>query len=39
MIEGVCDCVRLEGSSEMAHSIHAFVQAGILVIGHIGLTT
>ena len=38
MKEGGCDCVKLEGGSEMAGIIHAIVQAGIPVVGHIGLT-
>ncbi len=38
MKEGGCDCVKLEGGSEMAGVIQAIVRAGIPVVGHIGLT-
>ncbi|MFA5638294.1 MAG: 3-methyl-2-oxobutanoate hydroxymethyltransferase [Anaerovoracaceae bacterium] len=33
-----CDCVKLEGGIEMESRIKAIVNAGILVMGHIGLT-
>ena len=33
-----CDCIKLEGGIEMASRIKAIVNAGILVMGHIGLT-
>ncbi len=36
--EAGCDCVKLEGGSEMAHVVKAIVAAGIPVCGHIGLT-
>ncbi len=36
--EAGCDCVKLEGGSEMAHVVKAIVDAGIPVCGHIGLT-
>jgi 3-methyl-2-oxobutanoate hydroxymethyltransferase len=36
--EAGCDCVKLEGGSEMAHIVEAIVRIGIPVCGHIGLT-
>jgi 3-methyl-2-oxobutanoate hydroxymethyltransferase len=36
--EAGCDCVKLEGGSEMAHVVKAIVDAGISVCAHIGLT-
>jgi 3-methyl-2-oxobutanoate hydroxymethyltransferase len=36
--EAGCDCVKLEGGTEMAPVVKAIVKAGIPVCGHIGLT-
>ncbi|MCF8034447.1 MAG: 3-methyl-2-oxobutanoate hydroxymethyltransferase [Desulfarculaceae bacterium] len=36
--EGGCDCVKLEGGTEMAPTVKAIVDAGIPVCAHIGLT-
>ena len=36
--EGGCDAVKLEGGSAVASTVKALVQAGISVMGHIGLT-
>lgn len=36
--EGRCDCVKLEGGSRMASRVKAITDAGILVMGHLGLT-
>ncbi len=36
--EAGCDCVKLEGGSEMADVVKAVVDKGIPVCGHIGLT-
>ncbi|UOF89692.1 3-methyl-2-oxobutanoate hydroxymethyltransferase [Fodinisporobacter ferrooxydans] len=38
MQEGLADAVKMEGGTEIASQIEALVQAGIPVIGHIGLT-
>jgi len=37
-VEGGCDCIKLEGGSEVAPIIKAIVTAGIPVCAHIGLT-
>ena len=36
--ESGCDCVKLEGGSEMAEVVRCIVKAGIPVCAHIGLT-
>lgn len=33
-----CDCIKLEGGQKFAHIVKAIVDAGIPVMGHIGLT-
>jgi 3-methyl-2-oxobutanoate hydroxymethyltransferase len=38
MQEGACHSVKLEGGQERAETVHRVVQAGIPVMGHIGLT-
>ena len=38
LMETNCDCVKLEGGSEMAPTIERMVKAGISVVGHIGMT-
>ena len=38
MKEAGCECVKLEGGSEMAKVVEAIVNAGIPVCAHIGLT-
>jgi len=37
-METNCDCIKLEGGANMAPTIARMVQAGIPVMGHIGLT-
>lgn len=36
--ESHCDCIKLEGGSRVVDRIKAIVDAGILVMGHLGLT-
>ncbi|MCQ3932841.1 MAG: 3-methyl-2-oxobutanoate hydroxymethyltransferase [Chloroflexi bacterium] len=36
--EGNADAIKLEGGLHMAETVHAMVQVGIAVMGHIGLT-
>jgi 3-methyl-2-oxobutanoate hydroxymethyltransferase len=36
--EATCDAIKLEGGKRVADKIKAIVDAGILVIGHLGLT-
>jgi 3-methyl-2-oxobutanoate hydroxymethyltransferase len=36
--EAGCDCVKLEGGRKMAERVRAIADAGIAVMGHIGLT-
>jgi len=38
MSEGACDGIKLEGGITMAHKVEAIVNAGIPVMGHLGLT-
>lgn len=38
MKEGGCDCIKLEGGLAVTDKVEAIVNAGIPVIGHIGLT-
>jgi 3-methyl-2-oxobutanoate hydroxymethyltransferase len=35
--EGGCDAVKLEGAGEMLSRVHAIIDAGIPVVGHVGL--
>ena len=37
LIKAGCDAVKLEGGSEIIHTIEAIVDAGVPVMGHIGL--
>jgi 3-methyl-2-oxobutanoate hydroxymethyltransferase len=36
--EAGCDCVKLEGGIEVCEGVRALVQAGVSVMGHLGLT-
>jgi len=36
--EAACDCVKIEGGSDMASTVRAIVKSGIPVCAHIGLT-
>ncbi|MGL4483452.1 MAG: 3-methyl-2-oxobutanoate hydroxymethyltransferase [Anaerovoracaceae bacterium] len=38
MKEGRCDVIKLEGGKEVAETVKAIVDAGVPVMGHIGLT-
>lgn len=38
MKEGACESIKLEGGQEVAEHVHRIVQAGIPVVGHVGLT-
>ncbi|MEF3308203.1 3-methyl-2-oxobutanoate hydroxymethyltransferase [Paenibacillus sp. GYB004] len=38
MREGLCKAVKMEGGTEIAHTVDAVVKAGVPVMGHIGLT-
>jgi 3-methyl-2-oxobutanoate hydroxymethyltransferase len=38
LAEAGCDCVKLEGGRRMAGRVRAMVDAGLLVMGHLGLT-
>ena len=36
--EAACDCIKLEGGERMADRVKAIVNAGVPVMGHLGLT-
>lgn len=38
MMETGCDCIKLEGGTNMANTVRRIVDAGIPVMGHIGMT-
>jgi len=38
MREGLCKAVKMEGGTEIAHTVEACTRAGVPVMGHIGLT-
>ncbi|MGL6105748.1 3-methyl-2-oxobutanoate hydroxymethyltransferase [Romboutsia sp.] len=38
MKETGCDCIKLEGGAEFAHTIEAITKAGVPVMAHLGLT-
>ncbi|GIP37435.1 3-methyl-2-oxobutanoate hydroxymethyltransferase [Paenibacillus sp. J31TS4] len=38
MQEGLCKAIKMEGGTEIAHTVEAITKAGVPVMGHIGLT-